>query len=345
MLQQGSIPTLTVVEDESVTRELLVRTARSWQYECQAAGTSEEGLELLHIRATPIVVIDVHLAGRGGVWLVREVRRRWPEVAVVVLTGRDDPEPALECLRAGVAQFFFKPVQPADFRQALESTWRTCQARQEHACYRQYLERTLCRETRRVRLTFLSAVDSLVRTLEERDPCTAGHSRRVRRYALRLANAVGLERRERRRLLLAAKLHDIGKIGVPEAILNKPAALTPQEQDVVSRHPVIGERILRPIVRSRAVLAAVRGHHERLDGKGYPDGLKGSHIPLLARLLAVADCFDALTSARAYRQALPVPDALDVMRAGAGNQFEPEFVRALVEVSGSLLTEAGGRPR
>jgi response regulator RpfG family c-di-GMP phosphodiesterase len=343
MSHRGSIPAVTVVEDEAVARDALVRAARSWQYECQAADTAEQALNLLRSRPTPIVVTDLRLPGRGGVWLLREVRRRWPEVAVIVVTAGDDYDTALECLRAGATHYCLKPIQLTEFRHALECTWHTCQLHQENACYRRYLERTLCRESRRVRRTFLSAVDSLVRTLEERDPCTAGHSLRVRRYALRLADALCLGSRERKRLLLAAKLHDIGKIGIPEAILNKPSSLTGEEQRVVCEHPVIGERILRPVVRSRAILAAVRGHHERLDGKGYPDGLKGAQIPLLARLLAVADCFDALTSARAYRQALPVKEALDVLRAGAGKQFEPEFVRALVEVSSTLPIGAGSQ--
>src|SRR5262249_13758763 len=149
-------------------------------------------------------------------------------------------------------------------------------------------------------------------------------------------DAVCLNQADRRRLQLAATLHDIGKIGVPEVILNKPSRLSKEEYAVVCTHPVIGVRILQPVIRSQAVLAAIRGHHERLDGSGYPDGLTGSQIPLLARLLTVADCFDALTSARAYRPALPTRAALDVLHEGAGKQFEPEFVRALVEVIGSL---------
>jgi HD-GYP domain-containing protein (c-di-GMP phosphodiesterase class II) len=197
------------------------------------------------------------------------------------------------------------------------------------------LERQARLQARRLRRTFLSAIDSLVRLQEECDPCTAGHSRRVRVYALRLAEAVGLGPRQRAHLSLAAKLHDIGKAGVPEAILHKPDALTPDEGNIIRLHPVIGERILAPIVRSRAVLSAVRGHHERLDGSGYPDGLRGEQIPLLARLLAVPDCFDALTSSRAYRAALPVSQALGALCAGAGTHFQPEFVQAFLRVMAS----------
>jgi HD-GYP domain-containing protein (c-di-GMP phosphodiesterase class II) len=137
-------------------------------------------------------------------------------------------------------------------------------------------------------------------------------------------------------LSLAAKLHDIGKVGVPEAILNKPAPLTLAESVVVRRHPEIGERILRSIIRNRAVLSAIRGHHERVDGGGYPDGLKGTHIPLLARVVTVADCFDALTSARAYRAPLKPAQALEELRTASGTHFQPEFVRAFIEVARDL---------
>src|SRR5262249_51913372 len=176
--------------------------------------------------------------------------------------------------------FFFKPIKLDEFRHALETTWRTYQFRQADRRYRDQLERDVRRQTRRVRRTFLSAIDSLVRTMEERDAYTAGHSMRVRHFALALATAVGLDSARRKSLSIAAKLHDIGKVGVPEAILNKPAALSPEEERVVRDHPVIGERILAPVIRNREVLSAVRGHHERHDGKGYPDGLRGDQTPL-----------------------------------------------------------------
>src|SRR5262245_27592114 len=204
--------------------------------------------------------------------------------------------------------------------------------KQENKRYRRHLERTVRRQTRQIRQTFLSAIDSLVRTMEERDPYTAGHSVRVRRYSLALAGALDLNQKQRKLLSLAAKLHDIGKIGVPEAILNKPGSLTGEEMAAVRLHPEIGERVLRPIIRRPEILAAIRGHHERPDGGGYPDGLRGSAIPMLARIITIADCFDALTTSRAYRNALSLPQAVDVLRKGSGTQFEPAFLDAFLQV-------------
>ncbi len=177
------------------------------------------------------------------------------------------------------------------------------------------------------------AIDSLVLAMEERDPYTAGHSRRVQRFALDLAGTLGLERRQCRQLSLAAKLHDIGKVGVPEAILNKPGDLSAEEFARVREHPVVAERILAPIIRNRAILSAIRGHHEQVDGQGYPDGLKGERIPLLARVIAIADCFDAITTARAYRPALTIAAALEVLIEGAGRLYDPRLVDAFVDRS------------
>jgi putative nucleotidyltransferase with HDIG domain len=330
--------TVTVVDDEPAALDVLVRAARSWRYECQAAGTAEQALQLLERNPTPIVVTDLRMPGRGGVWLVREIQRRWPDTSVIVVTAGHDENSVSECLHAGAHHYFLKPIKLDEFRHALEATLRTHVLHRQREIYRRCLERALRRQTKKLRRTYLSAIDSLISAHEARDPYTTGHSLRVRRYALQLAGALNLDRRLCHRLSLAAKLHDIGKVGVPEAILNKPGPLTNDEYRRIQEHPVIGERIVAGIVRNKEVLAAVRGHHERYDGDGYPDGLRGEHIPVLARLISVVDCFDALTSARSYRQALLAPQALEMIRIGAGTCFDPFFARTFVEV---MTSQAG----
>jgi response regulator RpfG family c-di-GMP phosphodiesterase len=324
---------VTVVDDEPSAQDILVRAARSWDYDCQTASSAEQAVCLLETRPTPLLVTDLRMPGRGGLWLVQEVRRRWPEVGIIVLTAGHDPESGEQCLRAGADHYFFKPIKLDEFRHVLGSAWCAYQRQQEERRRRAELERAVRRQTRRVRRTFLSAIDSLVRTMEARDPYTAGHSRRVRHYALALADALGLDRRLRCQLDLAAGLHDIGKAAVPEAILNKPGPLDDDEMRAVRDHPVVGERILAPVVRHRGILAAIRGHHERLDGSGYPDGLRGQRIPLLARLIAIPDCYDALTTSRAYRAAMSPDRAFEILRAGSGNHFEPAFVHAFLDIA------------
>jgi putative two-component system response regulator len=329
---------VTVVEDDPSVLDLLVRAADLWNFRCQIAAGAEQAVRLLEHHPTPIVVTDVHLRSeKDGIWLVQEVRRRWPKVAVIVITAANDGEAAIECLNAGAARYLRKPVRLEEFRDSLEKAYRDYLVQREHEHYHQHLEVTVHRQTRQIRRQFLSTVDSLVRTLEARDPYTCGHSRRVRRYALRLASALGLEEQQKQHLSLAAKLHDIGKFGVPEAVLHKPGRLTEEELAVLRKHPVISERILAPVIRNREILSAVRGHHERYDGQGYPDALAGEQIPVLARVLAVADCFDAMTTCRSYRNALPLGQALDRLNDGAGAQFDPDIVRTFTDVVAPAL--------
>lgn len=334
-------PALTLVEDEPALLDVLQRAARSFAFECQTARSAEEAIALLERVLTPVVVTDLRMPGRGGVWLVREIQRRWPEVAVIVLTVGAEDESLHECLRAGVQRYFLKPIHLDEFHHALRATWDAQQFQAELLRQKRALEGTLGRATRRQRRTFFAAVTSLARTLEARDPYTAGHSLRVRDFALRLARRLGLARRDLQRLSLAAKLHDVGKVGLAEGILNKPGALTGEEWAQVREHPATGERILRPIIRSRAVLSAIRSHHERYDGGGYPDGLRGEAIPLLARIIAVADTFDALTSSRAYRAALSYEAALDILAGAAGTQFDPALVALFVTLIREHLSTDG----
>jgi putative nucleotidyltransferase with HDIG domain len=338
MLATGEalLPSVTVVDDEPYIQDILSRAARSWHYRCQTADCAEEALELLERQLTPVVVTDLRMPGRGGVWLVRQIRQRWPEVGIVVLTAVQDVETAKQCLEAGAQHFFLKPIKLEEFHHVLETASRAYQEQHENKRHRSELEEAVRRQTHRVRKTFLSAIESLIRTIEERDRYTAGHSVRVRHYALALARAVGLPVRLCKQVSLAAKLHDIGKVAVPEAILQKPAALTSEEEAIIRLHPETGERILSPIIRNRAVLSAIRNHHERIDGKGYPDGLQGDAVPLLARMIAIPDVFDALTSSRAYRQALPLHEALEIMRQGAGTHFDAELVRAFLSIAPEL---------
>jgi putative two-component system response regulator len=323
--------TVTIVDDEPLVLEMLVRAARSWQYEVQSASTAEEAVSLLERRRTPIVVTDLNMPGQGGVWLVRQIRQKWPKIATIVLTAGQDTSVAVQCLNSGAHRYFLKPIRLDEFRHALDMTLRTCQLQHDHDRYHNLLERTVARQTRKIRRTFLSAIDSLVRTVEARDHYTSGHSFRVRRYSLCLAETLGFDRTWKKQLSLAAKLHDIGKVGVPDVILNKPGLLNEEEFAVVRQHPVIGERILAPIIRNPNILATIRSHHERVDGSGYPDGLSGEAIPLHARVLTVADCFDAMTTARAYRPAMGVEQAKQALEDGVGKQFQREFVRAFLD--------------
>lgn len=330
---------ITLVDDDAFALDILVRSAKSFHFDCQTATNAEQALELLEKQPTSVVVTDLCMPGLGGVWLVQEIKKRWPHVAVIVVTVGGDDDALLQCMSAGVQHYFLKPVHIDEFHHALQSTWYQQLMRRENRRQKKRLEWIVHQQTHKLQTTFFSAITSLVRTLEARDAYTSGHSLRVRKYAMRLAKYIGLDEHNMKRLRLAAKLHDIGKIGLAEGILNKPAKLSDREFDLVKEHPVIGERILRPIIRSRVVLSAIRSHHERFDGGGYPDGLRGEEIPFLARLLTVADCFDALTSARAYRAAMSQEDALGLLHEGMATQFDPHLVPPFLRMIRESPTE------
>jgi len=203
--------------------------------------------------------------------------------------------------------------------------------------YRMRLEEKVDQQTEEIRLTFLGAVKALAEALEAKDPYTNGHSMRVTELAVTLAHEYGLSEEEQQRIRLAGLVHDIGKIGVPEKILHKPDRLTEQEFDFIKEHPGMGERILRPIINDREVLAIVRHHHERFSGGGYPEGLAGEDIPLGSRLMSVADAYDAMTSTRPYRKALSPEKATGQLMANRGSQFDPEIVDLFMSLDDTKL--------
>ena len=317
---------VTVVDDEPSALDVLARAARSFRFECQSATSAEAALELLQRQPTPLVVADLTMPGMGGVWLVQEIKKRWPQTAIIVVTAGVEEGALLQCMSAGVQHYFLKPVHIDEFHHALQAAWYSQLKRRENHRQKQRLESIVRKQTHKLRHTFFSAITSLVRTLEARDSYTSGHSLRVCNYATKLAHYIGLDEHNQKRLKLAAKLHDIGKVALPEGILNKPAKLSDDEFNLVKEHPVIGERILRPIIRNRVVLSAIRSHHERFGGGGYPDSLSGEKIPFLARVITVADCFDAMTSSRAYRGAMSQDEALNALHEGMASQFDPHLV-------------------
>lgn len=274
-----------------------------------------------------VLVTDVRLPGGTGTELVSALKSRWPATQAIVITGMKDAEVAAEALNAGADRYLFKPFGLDEFRSHLVDAVRARERslgdrRARHLLSHEALERTL-----QARQAVLRGARALVTAVEVRDPYTRGHSMRVSGYAQLLVGALdpghGIDLDS---LRLACELHDVGKIGVPDAILNKTGALTESEFDEVRLHPLTGRRILEPLLSDELVLSVVRWHHERWDGTGYPDGLAGEQTPLAARVVSIADALDAMTSTRAYRRALPWETALEQVRALAGAQFDPDLM-------------------
>ncbi len=322
-----------VVDDEPRIRSALARLLESAGYRCEQADSAQTALAALERELAPVVLTDIRMPEMDGVQLLHEIRRRWPDVAVVMLTAVAEVETAVACLQAGAYDYIPKPFHVDEVRarvtQALEKRRLILENRQ----YQDHLAEMVDQQAARIEELFLEGVQTLAHALEAKDAYTKGHSARVAAYAGRIAAVLGLPDADVQLIELGAELHDIGKIGVREAVLHKPARLTEEEYQHIMQHTVIGERILEPLLKhAPQVLAVVRSHHERPDGRGLPDGLRGDEIPLHARVVSVADGFDAMTTGRPYRPPRGVAEALSEVRQGAGTQWNGAVVDAFLAV-------------
>lgn len=320
-----------VVDDEAPIRNVLVRLLKSQGYVCREAASGRQALELLEREPADLVLSDIYMPEMDGMQLLAEVRKRWPDIGVLMVTAVTDVRTAVACLNQGALDYLGKPFQieeaVARVRQALEKRRLILENRD----YQLNLEEKVRQQAARIKELFIEGVQALAHALEAKDAYTRGHSARVSAYATATATAMGLDVDLVGEVRLGGELHDIGKIGVREAVLLKPDRLSHDEYLHVMEHTIIGERILAPLVKDHPrVLEIVRSHHERPDGLGLPDHLKGDAIQLVARITAVADTFDAMTSARPYRTARPVEVAIAELRACAGTQFDADAVHAFL---------------
>ena len=331
-----------VVDDEPALRRILVRMLAAAGYECADAGSGSEAIAQLERAPFDLVLSDIHMPAMDGVALLEQVRTRWPDTGVVMITAVSDVQTAVACLNRGALDYLGKPFQieeaHARVRQALERRRLILENRD----YQQHLEQRVNAQALKIRELFVLGVQTIAHALEAKDPYTRGHSMRVAAYATAVAAALEVEAEVAADIRVGAELHDVGKIGVRESVLLKPSALSDEEYAHIMEHMEIGERILAPLLQDHpTVLRIVRSHHERLDGRGLPDRLAGDAIPLPVRIVTAADTFDAMTTARPYRPALPAQQALDELERCAREQFDPAVVAAFRRV---YPAQAGSPP-
>ena len=324
---------ILIVDDEEVIRKLLHQKLSDESYCCEEADSAEQALEKLQNNLFELVILDIRMPGKSGVELLPEIKVNYPDIAVIMSTAIIDTNVAIQCMKQGAYDYLTKPFS---LDEVILSVARALEERRlviENRDYQQHLEQKVEAQASRIRASFLSAVTALVYALEAKDKYTSGHSERVAEVSAAIAREFGLPWDNIEKIRLAGLIHDIGKIGVRESILNKPAGFTEEEFQHIKYHPEIGERILNPIVDDNEILMIVRHHHERYDGTGYPDRLSGEQIPLGARILAVADSYDAMTSERPYRKAMSVETACTEVERGKGTQFDPRVADAFLRTS------------
>ncbi len=316
-----------VVDDEPRLRRVLVQLLEHDGFQCREAGTGAEGLTAMEAEPAPLVISDLRMPEMDGVTLLGHVVKRWPDTAVLMVSAVADVDIAVKCLQLGALDYVSKPFNLEEVRARVKQALERRQLRLELKSYQRSLEERVQVQAHRIEELFLGGVQALAQALEEKDNYLRGHSLRVAEYAVSIARSVGLDDHTIDAISLGGHLHDIGKIGVSEEVLHKAGKLTDAEYRHIMEHPVIGDRILRPLLRDAPiVIAVVRSHHERLDGKGLPDHLAGDAIPMAARIVSVADAFDAMTSERPYRHSLSVERALLELRTHRGVQWDPVAV-------------------
>ena len=335
-----------VVDDEAYIREIICRKLCSDGYACEDADDAEAALAKLSQDSYDCVLSDINMPGMDGIELLRAIRQADQDVAVIMITGAPDLDGALEAMRLGAHDHLAKPLNLAHLALTVDRAIEKKRLVEENREYQRNLESMVLERTNQLREAneelrrlFMGSIKALAQALEAKDEYTQGHSERVAEVSVGISQYLSLSESEIHDIWLAGFLHDIGKIGIQEAVLNKPGKLSASEWECVQQHPVLAERILCPIDELTEVIQIVLHHHERYDGSGYPDGVAGSEIPLGARILSVADAYDALTSKRPYRDALSHEDAIGVLKEAAGTQFDPVIVRAFL--SSDSHTRAG----
>ena len=333
-------PHCIVADDEAHLRRVLVRLMQGEGFTCHEAANGRIALEILGSVPTTLLLSDLHMPELDGMGLLREVRERQPDTAVIMITAVADVATAVSALSVGAMDYLTKPFHLDEVRARVRQALEKRRLILENRGYQLGLEARVAAQAHRLEALFLASIQSLADALEVKDPYTHGHSLRVSDYSAAIAKTIGLSADAVRQIEIGGHVHDIGKIGVREAVLNKPGPLTDDEYRHIMTHPVVGWRILSGLLDDVPMaLNVVRWHHERFDGTGVPDGLVADAIPIEARIAAVADTFDAMTSVRPYRPGVPLPDTLAELRRCSGAQFDPVCIAAFFDALDSGTIE------
>lgn len=320
-----------IVDDEAAIRQLLSRKLTQEGYRCEEASSAEQALDMLAANCACLVILDIKMPGMSGIELLPEIKLTHPDIAVIMATAVTEVSIAIQCLKQGADDYICKPFNLDEValgvQRALEKRHLQLKIRE----YQQYLEEKVEEQTGEIRKLFLGAIEALVCALEAKDRYTGGHSRRVTETALALGRDLGLSADDMENLRWGSLLHDVGKIAVDQLIQNKPGRLTHEEYEHIMIHAHVGAGIVQPVVNER-VVEMIEHHHDHYDGSGLHQVVAGSDIPLAARILAVADAFDAMTSNRPYRPAMSREEALAEIKRCRTTQFDPAVVEAFLGI-------------
>jgi response regulator RpfG family c-di-GMP phosphodiesterase len=329
-----------LVDDEPSVCQLLNDALLRAGYECQSCSSGEEALNALKREPFDVVITDLYMPGISGMSLLEQGTRVRPESAFLMATGESDARIGVEAMKHGATDYLVKPFPinslVESVRQAQQKkSSKTLAPESEERCFRALASKRKLRIRRALQeidRLYAETVRTLGAVLDLRDNETAGHAQRVCRYTVEIGRRLGFPNRVLQAFARGALLHDIGKIGIPDEILLKPGALTAQEAAIMRTHVMIGYKLIQHLDYLRPAAQIVLCHHERFDGYGYPRGLAGQQIPIGARVFAVADTLDAMTTDRPYRQACTFAKARAEIAAESGHQLDPEVVATFMSI-------------
>jgi len=324
--------TLLIVDDEVAIRQLLRRKLSGEVYQCEEADTAVQALNMLANSPIALVMLDIKMPGKSGIELLPEIKSGYPDTAVIMATAVNDINVAVECLKQGADDYICKPFNLDEVSLSVQRALEKRRLQFEVRDYQQFLEERVEEQTGEIKKLFLGAIEALVSALEAKDRYTGGHSRRVTEIALALGNELGLSVKDMEDLRWGSLLHDIGKIGIHQVIQNKPDKLTSEEYEHIMTHAHVGAYIVKPMLNGK-ISEMIEHHHDHYDGSGLHQVIAGNDIPLGARIIAVADAFDAMTSDRPYRSAMSIVEAIDEIKRCAGIQFDLAVVNALLKTA------------
>jgi putative nucleotidyltransferase with HDIG domain len=330
------------VDDEAQVTDILVQQLSFEGFDVATTNDSTEVLRLLGRDHYDLVLLDIKMSPPDGLTLLQQIRKQHPYIAIVMLTASDDAETAARAMREGATDYIVKPYKQVQLVSRIEHALEYSQLLRERAMAKRTLERRVEAQTRRLRaqsrqlsqmldqllITYRATIKTLEAALDAGDQSAPGHCRRVAKLSGRLAARLGIAGNDLVALEYGALLHDIGKLGIPDTILMKPGPLTAEEWDIMRRHPALGCEIVGNIDFLVDALPVIRHHHEHYNGNGYPDALQGDAIPVLARIFAVVDSFDAQTNWRPYKDTYSADTALRNIQADSGRMYDPAIVDA-----------------
>jgi response regulator RpfG family c-di-GMP phosphodiesterase len=324
---------ILIVDDEKMIYSVVAQRLAKEGYACVMANNGREALGHFYKNNFSLIISDIKMPEMNGLELLKNVKAVRPNMMFIIMTAYPEMEMAVEAIRLGATDFIIKPVDLELVVFSVKKALEQKKMEEEIEAHHKHLEKLVEDRTSKLQRALLiikkghlDSVRALAGAIDAKDPYTRGHSDRVRKMSMKIGMKMGFTEERLESLVFGTLLHDIGKIGIRDEVLQKKGQLSPEEYQYVQQHPLIGVKIVEGIDFFKDKIPMIRNHHERFDGSGYPDGLTGEVIPLEARIIAVPDAFDAMTSLRPHRRAMPVDEVIEEMEKGKGTQFDPQVL-------------------